>query len=83
MQAHVHHRGVRLKGVLRAVSVVHIPVENQDFVHSMLLLEMACSDRNIVEQAKAKRRRSFRVVTGRPAEPKGVVDRSVGHRINH
>ena len=79
--AHVEHGRVGLEGVLGAVAVVHVPVEDEDLVQSVLALQVSSRDRHVVEEAEAQRDVALRVVAGRPAEREAVVDLGARHAV--
>src|SRR5579884_365319 len=61
-------RRVVRQQVLRPVAVVDVPVDDRDAADAELGLRPARGDRDRVEQAKAHRAVSLRVVAGRPRE---------------
>ena len=73
MQADVEHARIFLEAVLRAVAVMHVPVENGD-VEPVRVLQIARQDGDVVEQAEAHGRAAFGMVPGRAQECKAVVD---------
>ena len=62
------HAAVGVKHVLRAVAVVHVPIDDQHAVELMLVAGHAGRDRDVVEQAKAHRPFGERMMAGRPHE---------------
>ncbi len=62
----VEDRRVALERVLAAVSVVDVPIQDQNPFNSGFLLECFRGDRDIVEQTEPHRAVWFRVVTGGP-----------------
>ena len=55
MRRDVRHVRIVLEAVLRAVSVVHIPIEDQDAWRSELRLSHARSDRDVIQETEAHR----------------------------
>src|SRR5207245_1687398 len=72
VDAEIKNRWVLLEGVLRAVAVVDVPVDDQDALAPALGLEPPREDRDVVEQAETERERTLGVVSGRPDEPETV-----------
>jgi hypothetical protein len=82
VQAHVQDRRVILERMLRAVSMVYIPIENSNALNPMLLLGMTRTDRNIVEEAKPHGPVTLRVMPWRTDSTEGRVCLSGEHSIN-
>ena len=53
VRAEVEHRAVFIEDVLRAVAVVHVPVDNQHLAQMVLALCIAGGDGGVVEHAEA------------------------------
>jgi hypothetical protein len=64
--------------VLRAVAVVHVPVDDRDAAKAELGLRPARGDCDVVEEAEAHRAVALGVVTGRPRDREAAV----AHRID-
>jgi hypothetical protein len=60
------HRGILLKTMLRAISMVNVPIHDQDSAKSIFLLNIACGNSNVIEEAKPHRSRRFGMMTWRP-----------------
>ena len=58
------HRIIGFECVLGAIAVVHIPVDNRDSIDSTFGAQIVCSNRNIVEKAKAHDLVEFGMVPG-------------------
>src|SRR6185295_1957600 len=59
VRAEEEHGGIVLETMLRAVPMMHIPIDNQHTFEAMLLLHIARSDRHIVEETEAHRTPRF------------------------
>eukprot|EP01035_Chromulina_nebulosa_P029519 gene29520-39124_t len=66
----IEHRWIVPEDILRAITVVHIPVDNGNTLGAMLLLRIARRDCRRVEEAEAHRRVLFGVVAGWPGRSK-------------
>ena len=61
--------------------MVNIPIDDGDTLHTVLFLCMACSDGNVVEDAKSHRRGWTGVMTRRPHRTEGILHVSDQHGI--
>src|SRR5574337_1807936 len=66
--------------MLRAVSVMQVPVHDQDFPEAVFLLRIRSRDRDVVEQAEAHGVAGFGMMPGRADEGEDRV-RSRGARV--
>ena len=82
MGGKVENGRVFLKGMLGAVTVMQIPVHDEDTVHIEVFLGISGTDGHIVEEAKAHGARAFRVVPRGPDQGKGIVQFSSAHQGN-
>lgn len=82
MGAEEQDRGVFVENVLRAVSVMDVPVGNQDAFNAMALLGVAGGDCDIVEDAKTHAAVGRSVMAGRTEHAERVVDFSGHHRVD-
>ena len=73
MSAHVEHGRVFLERVLRAVAVVHVPIEDQNLVETMLLLQITRCNSDIVEQAESECLIVLRVMARRTGKRESVL----------
>ena len=81
MQRDIHHARVGPEAVLRAVSVVDVPIEDQDALAIAARLQVARDDGHVVEQTEAHRPIPLGVMTGRAQRSEAVVDRAITNGI--
>src|SRR3954451_14503986 len=74
------HARVAPEDLLRAVAVVHIPVDNGDALRAVRLLSVPGCNRSVVEEAKAHGFGPLRMVAGRAHRREGVADLT-GHYL--
>ncbi len=74
----VEDRGVLPEGVLRAVAVVEVPVDDEDPLGRPGELERARRDRDVVEEAESHGTARLRVMAGRTDERQAVREPSAG-----
>ena len=67
--------------MLCPVPVVHVPVEDQHLLKTVLFLQVPRQDGDVVEQTKSHRLLLLGVMTGRADEAKGVVHGTVQHTV--
>lgn len=72
MRAEEQHGAVLVKDVLRAVSVVNIPVNNGDPLRPMFALRVPGRYRDVVKEAEAHTSRGVSVMAGRTHGTEGV-----------
>ena len=60
------HAAIGIERILRAVSVMHVPIDNQHTIEFIFISRHAGSDRDIVEEAKAHRSIRQRMMPGWP-----------------
>ena len=75
----VENGRIVLKGVLGPVSVVNVPVENQDLVQTQLRLEGPSGDGHVVQEAKAHGAACFSVVARGPDRGDSVAGLPSSH----
>ena len=73
------HRGVGLEERLGAVSVVDVPVDDQDPVQLLALAKRARGDRYVVEEAESHAPIRLSVVAGRPNGGEAGVEVAARH----
>ena len=78
----VEHARIVPEDVLRAVAVVHVPVDDGDALGAMRLLRMAGGDGGVVEQAEAHGRRLLGMVAGRARRHEDVVGAAGEHVVD-
>ena len=78
----VDHAVVIIEDVLRAIAVVHVPVNDRHPLGAIGLLRVPCRDGRLVEQAEAHGGVFLGMVAGRPGCDKGVVGFLFEHRID-
>ncbi|CAN5395732.1 hypothetical protein BH10PLA2_BH10PLA2_12010 [soil metagenome] len=68
-------RGIGVEDILRAVTVMHIPVDDQHAIEPVLLASMCSRDGDVVEKAKTHTGFRRRVMSGRPNQAEcSVID---------
>src|SRR5262249_24559140 len=82
VRAKVEDTGVRFEDVLCAVAVVHVPVDDQNVVEPMLLLEIARQNGDIIEQTKTHGAVGLRMVPWRPYSTEHLRHLAAHHRIS-
>ena len=70
MRRDVQHTRVALEGVLRAIAMMNVVINDRN-ARGTQRLRMSCRDRDVVEQAEAHRPIAFGVMTRRPNEREG------------
>ena len=65
VQADVEHRRIALEGVLRAVAMMHVEIEDQEALDFVLILQRARRHRDVIEQAEARGPVGLGVMSGR------------------
>lgn len=80
MQANEEHAGIGFENVLCSVSVVYVPIQNEDAFQREVVDQMLGGDGDVVEEAKTHRHPPFRVVTRGSYGAKRIVDRT-GHYV--
>ena len=78
----IEHGLVVPENILRAVAVMHVPIDDGDALGPVLLLRMAGGDGDCVEKAEAHRRFALGMMTRRAGGDKGVVGGPLKHRIH-
>ena len=81
MGADVQHRGVLFKGMLGAVAMMHIPIEDQRLVNAVSRLQVARHDGHIVKQAKSHGLVVLGVVSGGTRQGEAIVQIAVDHSV--
>ena len=86
MSAEEEHTAVLIKDVLRAVAVMHVPIDDEHLVRAVFALGVAGADTDAVEQAEAHALIRSGVMAWRAHSAKSVVhlarhDRI--HRVHH
>ena len=76
MEGGIEHTRIRLEGVLRAVAVVNIPVDDEDSFQVVNLLKMAGSNGHIIKQTKAQGGVSLGMMARRSHQAKGISNRT-------
>jgi hypothetical protein len=56
----VEHVGIALEGRLRAVAVVHIPVDDEHPPHAVVLAHVVCPDCHVVKEAERTAQNALR-----------------------
>ena len=82
MRAKEEHGGIVLETMLRAVAMMHIPIDNQYTLEAILFLHITRGNRHIVEEAEAHRARRFGMVPRRPHRTKYMVHLPAHDRID-
>ena len=82
MRAAKKHRIIRVENILRAVAVVHVPIENRDSLDAVDGLRVPGRHGDMVEKAEAHGAIRRRMVSGRSHRAKGVIDASGQRRID-
>ena len=67
-------RGIVVESIMGAVSVVHVPVQNQHALGVAVCLKPSCGDRDVVEEAEAHRLIGRGMVARGPGRDEGVLD---------
>lgn len=78
---HGQHGRIVEKGVLLAVAVVHVPIDDGDARHLVFALGALRGQHIVGEHAEAARQILFGMVAGRAHQAVGVVHRSGGQGI--
>ena len=78
----VEHAGILPEDVLRAVAVMHVPVDDGDAFGPMRCLRVAGRDRGMVEEAEAHGALALGMVPGRAHRDEGIA-RLAGHHLVH
>ena len=68
------HAAVLIEDVLGAIAVMHVPIDDGDFLRPVLLLAMTCGDGDVVEQAETHALGRSCVVAGWAHGAEGVFD---------
>ncbi len=76
-----HDARIVVEGVLRAVAVVHVEVEDRDALRAMRLDRVHGADGDVVEDAEAHRARRRRVMPGRAHRAERGARLAVHHRV--
>ena len=71
-----------VESVLRAVTVMNVPVHDQDTFEALHASRVARSDGDVVEEAEAHPVRGRRVVAGLSAAREGVLDIAINDRVH-
>ncbi len=82
MDTEVKHVRVVVENLLRAVAVMHIPVDDQHLRKFVLLLDVAGGDGHIVQQAEPHGPVARGVMAGRADGTKRIVDFTCDDGIN-
>ena len=82
MGAEEEDRGIAVEDVLRAVAVVHVPIDDEDAFDAVLLLRVAGRDGDVVEQAEAHAAAGIRMVSGGPHRAEGIAGGAGEHGIH-
>ena len=82
MGRYVEHVRVGPEDLLRAVAVVHVPVDDRDALEASRA-RVRGRDRHVVEQAEPHRLRGPGVVPRRAQERDALGDGAVDHRVDH
>ncbi len=73
VRAEKQNRGIVVERMLRAVPMVHIPIDDHDAFQSMLLLKIPRGDGHVIEQAEPHGPIPLRMVSGRPYRAEGIL----------
>jgi len=60
------YRGIVLKTMLGAISMVNIPIHDQDSAKTIFPLNIPCGNGDVIEEAKPHRSRRFSMMTWWP-----------------
>ena len=82
MDRHGEHRRVLVEGLLRAVAVMHVPIDRGDAPEPVRRARMQGGDRDIAEQAEAQSAVALGMVAGRADQRVGVAHLALDHRIH-
>ncbi len=82
VQGDRQHAGVVVEGVLGAVAVVDVPVDDRDPLEAVDGAHVLDRDRDVGEDAEAAAFVALGVVAGRPVQRVGVVDVAVPDRLD-
>ena len=82
VRAEVEHRAVFIEDVLRAVAVMHVPIDDQHLAQMVLVLCIAGGDGGVVEHAEAHAARGRGMVSRRPRQTEGVFRLAVEHGVD-
>ena len=82
VRAEEENRRILVKAMLRTVSVMHIPVDDEHAAQTVLFLNVARRDSYVVEKTKTHRPVGFRMVTGWPHGAKRMLNVAAHDRIN-
>jgi hypothetical protein len=78
VKRYIENIWIALKNVLNAISVMYVPVQNQDlpaFFREVVLAHFGC-DTNVVEEAESSWLVMFRVMSGRSDDRYGIFNMS-------
>jgi hypothetical protein len=64
VRAHIEDAGIFFKQVLGAIAVVHIPVNDENFFQTVLVLQVASGNRDVVKKTKPQGSIVLGMVTG-------------------
>ena len=81
VQADIENTGIAFEAVLRPVPMMDVPVQNNDLLQPVFLLQITGGDRNVVEQAEAKCDVSLGVMARRSDQSKAVICFTLDHGI--
>src|SRR5437773_2552085 len=81
MRAEEKYRGVFVKGFLRAVPMMHIPIDDRNPFESMPFLKIACRDRHVIEQTESHGMGRFSMMPGWPQGTEGIVYARLDDRV--
>ncbi len=82
MRRAIKHRRVGLEDILRAVAVMHVPVDDRNALQPVLLLRMTRGNRGIVEEAEAHGAHSLGMMPRRARGDEGIV-MAAGNDVIH
>ncbi len=68
------HRRIFVEGVLGAVAMMHIPINNGHPLQTVPLLQIPGGDRDVIEETKPHRMFGFRMMTRGTDGTKGILD---------
>ena len=82
MRAEEEHGGIVFETVLRAIPMVHVPIDNQDTREAILLLHIARGNRHIIEKTEAHRAPRFGMMPRRSHRAEYMLYLLVHDRID-
>ncbi len=82
MRAEKEDGGIVFETMLRAIAVMHVPIDNQHTGEAMLLLGIACGNRDIIQQTKPHRAIGFGMMSRRPHCAENMINLLRHHRID-